>query len=173
MRIKPLLLTAIGAAALLLSGCASGSSSSSSGTTYVPPVQESAKVTGGFDSPLSLPDGSSFTLSSPSIFTPGHFASGQLKGQKYEGFKISVVNNTKAALDLSTLIVSGQTEAGACADIFDGDQKVNGAPTEKVAIGATVEVDWALSCPGSAGSKFDVTLQNNGTNLIQATGKLA
>ena len=173
MRKKSLLLVAIGSSALFLSGCASGSSDTGSGSTYVPPVQETAKVTGGFDSPLALPDGSTFTLSSPSIFTPGHFASGQLKGQKYEGFKITVENKTKGPLDLSTLIVSGTTDAGACADIFDGDHNVNGAPTEKVAVGATVEVDWALSCPGAAGSKLDVTLQNNGTNLIQATGKLA
>ena len=173
MKIRPLFLLALGSTAILLSGCASGSSNSDSGSTYVPPVQETAKVTGGFDSPLSLPDGSSFTLSSPSIFTPGHFASGQLKGQKYEGFKITAVNGTKAPLDLSTLIVSGTTDAGSCADIFDGDHNVNGAPTEKVAVGATVDVNWALSCPGGAGSKLDVTLQNNGTNLIQATGKLA
>ena len=68
-----------GAALLLLAGCASGGSSGGeSDTTYVPPKQEEAQVKGGFDAPLALPDGTSFTLSSPTSFTPGKFASGQI-----------------------------------------------------------------------------------------------
>ncbi len=173
MQKRLLLLTGISSLGLLLNGCASGSSGSSSNSTFVPQQSEAPKVKGGFDSPLVLPDGTSFTLSAPSSFTPGHFASGQIKGQIYESFKISISNKSKAPLDLSTLIVSGTTNAGSCADIFDGDNNVNGAPQEALAVGATLEVNWALSCPGASGSNFDVTLQNNGTNLIQASGKLA
>ena len=101
-----------GAALLLLAGCASGGSSGGeSDTTYVPPKQEEAQVKGGFDSPLTLPDGTSFTLSSPTSFTPGKFASGQIKGQKYLDFKISVTNGGKSPLDLSTLIVTGDRKS--------------------------------------------------------------
>ena len=162
------------AALLLLAGCASGGGSSSEGeTTYKPPKEEEAKVKGGFDAPLALPDGTSFTLSSPASFTPGKFASGQIKGQKYLDFKISVTNGGKSPLDLSTLIVTGVTPAGNCADIFDGDNNVNGAPQEPLAVGKSIEVNWALSCPGATGAKLDVSLQNNGSNLIQASGKLS
>ena len=163
-----------GAALLLLAGCASGGSGGGeSDTTYVPPKQEEAQVKGGFDSPLTLPDGTSFTLSSPTSFTPGKFASGQIKGQKYLDFKISVTNGGKSPLDLSTLIVTGVTPAGNCADIFDGDNNVNGAPQEPLAVGKSIEVNWALSCPGAPGANLDVSLQNNGANLIQASGKLS
>ena len=163
-----------GAALLLLAGCASGGSSGGeSDTTYVPPKQEEAQVKGGFDSPLTLPDGTSFTLSSPTSFTPGKFASGQIKGQKYLDFKISVTNGGKSPLDLSTLIVTGVTPSGNCADIFDGDNNVNGAPQEPLAVGKNIEVNWALSCPGAPGANLDVSLQNNGANLIQASGKLS
>jgi len=163
-----------GAALLLLAGCASGGSSGGeSDTTYVPPKEEEAQVKGGFDAPLALPDGTSFTLSSPTSFTPGKFASGQIKGQKYLDFKISVTNGGKSPLDLSTLIVTGVTPAGNCADIFDGDNNVNGAPQEPLAVGKNIEGNWALSCPGATGAKLDVSLQNNGSNLIQASGKLS
>ena len=163
-----------GAALLLLAGCASGGSSGGeSDTTYVPPKQEEAQVKGGFDTPLALPDGTSFTLSSPTSFTPGKFASGQIKGQKYLDFKISVTNGGKSPLDLSTLIVTGVTPAGNCADIFDGDNNVNGAPQDPLAVGKSIEVNWALSCPGASGVNLDVSLQNNGANLIQASGKLS
>ena len=162
------------AALLLLAGCASGGGASSDGeTTYKPPKEEEAKVKGGFDAPLALPDGTSFTLSSPTSFTPGKFASGQIKGQKYLDFKISVTNGGKSPLDLSTLIVTGVTPAGNCADIFDGDNNVNGAPQEPLAVGESIEVNWALSCPGATGAKLDVSLQNNGSNLIQSSGKLS
>ena len=162
------------AALLLLAGCASGGGASSDGeTTYKPPKEEEAKVKGGFDAPLALPDGTSFTLSSPTSFTPGKFASGQIKGQKYLDFKISVTNGGKSPLDLSTLIVTGVTPAGNCADIFDGDNNVNGAPQEPLAVGKSIEVNWALSCPGASGAKLDVSLQNNGSNLIQSSGKLS
>jgi hypothetical protein len=173
MQKKSFLVIVMSALALVVTGCASGSSGGDSGSTYVPQETQAPKVTGGFDSPLTLQDGSSYTLSSPAAFTPGHFASGQIKGQKYESFKITIQNNGKTPLDLSTLIVTGTTDAGACADIFDGDNKVNGAPQEPLAVGQSQDVNWALSCPGTSGSKFDVTLQNNGANLIQATGKLA
>lgn len=174
MRIRPLLLVGASAALFVVTGCASGGNSGGdTETTYVPQEQQEAKVKGGFDSPLALPDGTSFTLSSPSAFSPGKFASGQIKGQKYVEFKISVENGGKNALDLSTLIVTGVTPAGNCADIFDGDNKVNGAPQEPLAAGQSIDVNWALSCPGATGAKLDVTLQNNGANLIQATGKLS
>lgn len=173
MRTRPFILLS-GAALLLLAGCASGGSGGGeSDTTYVPPKQEEAQVKGGFDSPLTLPDGTSFTLSSPTSFTPGKFASGQIKGQKYLDFKISVTNGGKSPLDLSTLIVTGVTPAGNCADIFDGDNNVNGAPQEPLAVGKNIEVNWALSCPGAPGANLDVSLQNNGANLIQASGKLS
>ena len=173
MKIKSSILTPALATLLLISGCASGGSSDGEGGTFVPQESEAPKVTGGFDSPLKLDDGTTFSISSPTPFSPGKFASGQIKGQKYSGFKINVTNGGKSALDLQTLIVLGVTPAGNCADIFDGDNNANGAPQEKLAPGASIEVEWALSCPGSSGAKLDVTLQNQGVNLIQASGKLA
>lgn len=44
--------------------------------TLVTEVEEAPQATGGFDSPVVTPDKVSYTLSSPTSFTPGKFASG-------------------------------------------------------------------------------------------------
>lgn len=132
-----------------------------------------AQATGGFDSDIQLPTGETYRLSSPTKFTPGKFAAGQVPGQSFNRFEVSVTNGGTADLDLAVLIVSGTTSAGACVDIFDGDNKINGAPLEPLAAGATKSFGWALSCPGASGDELKVKLISGETALIEATGKLS
>lgn len=104
---------------------------------------------------------------------PGKFASGQLPGNINERFDLTVVNNSGKDLDLATLIVSGSTSTGACVDIFDGDNAMEGAPTTPLANGATANFSWGLSCAGKSGDDITVRLSNGTTTLIEVVGKLA
>ena len=132
-----------------------------------------AQAKGGFDSDIQLPTGETYRLSSPTKFTPGKFAAGQVPGQSFNRFEVSVTNGGTADLDLAVLIVSGTTSSGACVDIFDGDNQINGAPLEPLAAGATKTFGWALSCPGASGDELKVKLISGETALIEATGKLS
>lgn len=141
--------------------------------TLVATVEETPQASGGFDAPVVTPDKVSYTLSSPAHFTPGKFASGMLPGQINERFNLSVTNGSAADLDLAILIVKGSTTTGACVDIFDGDNQMEGAPTTPLAAGATATFSWGLSCPGKSGDDISVVLANGEVNVISVTGKLA
>ena len=74
---------------------------------------------------------------------------------------------------LTALIVKGTTTGGECVDIFDGDNKMEGAPQEPLAAGTSLTFAWALSCAGKSGDDLTVTLFNGESALIEAKGKLA
>jgi hypothetical protein len=163
--------------ALTLTACGGESDSvtttAEEGQALVEVVEEAVQASGGFDAPVVTPDKVSYTLSSPSKFTPGQFASGMLPGQINERFNLSVTNGSAAELDLATLIVKGSTTTGECVDIFDGDNQMEGAPTTPLAAGASAKFSWGLSCAGKAGEDISVVLSNGTINLIEVTGKLS
>jgi hypothetical protein len=162
------------ALALTLSACGgSDQAANVDDQTLVTTVEETPQATGGFDAPVVTPDKVSYTLSSPANFTPGKFASGMLPNQINERFNLSVTNGSAAELDLATLIVKGSTTTGACVDIFDGDNQMEGAPTSPLAAGATATFSWGLSCPGKSGEDISVLLTNGTVNVISVTGKLS
>ena len=162
------------ALALSLSSCGgSDQAATVDDQTLVTTVEETPQASGGFDAPVVTPDKVSYTLSSPAHFTPGKFASGMLPGQINERFNLSVTNGSAADLDLAILIVKGSTTTGACVDIFDGDNQMEGAPTTPLATGATATFSWGLSCPGKSGDDISVVLANGEVNVISVTGKLA
>ena len=163
------------ATALVLTACGGGSESSSSQSgeeLIAPPVQE-VQASGGFNSPVKIPSGVSFTLSEPIAFKPGKFAAGHLPGQKYQEFKVDITNGSTAPVDLATLIVAGKTATGVCVDIFDGDNGMEGAPQEPLAVGKTISFNWGLSCEGKSGEELSLVLSNEGVAIIEVTGKLA
>ena len=162
---------------LLLTACggkaADTSTTTEEGEALTETVEPTPQATGGFDAPVVTPDKVSYTLSSPSHFVTGKFAAGQIPGQLDQKFTLSITNNSTSDLDLATLIVQGSTAAGVCADIFDGDNAMAGAPTDPLAVGATTTFGWGLSCPGAVGDEFTVALSNAGSDIIEVKGKLA
>ena len=162
------------ASTLLLSGCGGSDTALTESTEELiaPPVEE-VQASGGFNSPVKIPSGVSFTLSEPTGFKPGKFAAGQLPGQRYQQFKIDINNGSTAAIDLSTFIIIGKTSSGVCVDIFDGDNGMEGAPGEPLAAGKSLAFNWGLSCEGKSGEDLSLVLSNEGTAIIEVTGKLA
>lgn len=95
---------ALAVTALLLSACGGGSGdtdSTASEELIAAPEQE-VEASGGFNSPVKIASGVSFTLSEPTGFKPGKFAAGQLPGQRYQQFKVDINNGSTAAVDLAT-----------------------------------------------------------------------
>jgi len=153
------------ALALTLSACGgSDKASTVDDQTLVTNVEETPQASGGFDAPVVTPDKVSYTLSSPTHFTPGKFASGMLPGQINERFNLSVTNGSAADFDLGTLIVKGSSTTGACVDIFDGDNQMEGAPTTPLKAGASATFYWGLFCPGKSGEHISVILSNGTAN---------
>lgn len=161
----------------LLSACGGKSdsvtTSAEEGKALTEVTEVAPQATGGFDAPVLTPDKVSYTLSSPSSFVTGKFAAGQLPGHVNEKFTVSITNNSAVALDLATLIVKGTTSGGDCVDIFDGDNSMAGAPTDPLAVAASIKFGWGLSCPGKAGDEVSVVLSNAGVNFVEVKGKLA
>ncbi len=164
-------------ASVLLASCGGGSSEKSSDSAgkeeFIEAPAQEVQATGGFDTPITTPDGQSYSLSSPASFTPGKFASGLVIGQSFNQFSVTVKNGGTKELDLVGLIVTGTTASGTCVDIFDGDNKMEGAPQAPLAVGASITFNWALSCAGKSGEDLSIILTNSDAALIEAKGKLS
>jgi len=174
MSAKKKAFAAIGSVGLVLTLSACGGSSTpvvkDSKALVEAPVLK-AQAAGAFGAALVTTDGSSFTLSSPTRMTPGHFASGQLPGQINDAISIAVT--PKASLNLASMIVTASTPAGACADILDGDNGFTGAPQTALAAGSATTIKWAISCPGKSGDALTFAINNNNASLVEVTGKLS
>ncbi len=163
-------------ASVLLASCGESSvkSSDSAGEEqFIEAPAQEVQASGGFDTPITTADGQIYSLSSPARFTPGKFASGLVLEQSFNRFSVTVKNGGTKELDLATLIVIGTTASGACVDIFDGDNKMEGAPQTPLAVGESITFNWALSCAGKSGEDLSIILTNSGAALIEAKGKLA
>jgi hypothetical protein len=164
----------VATATLLLSACGGSEEidTTASEELIEAPTQE-VEATGGFNSPVKIASGVSFTLSEPIAFKPGKFAAGHLPGQKYQEFKVDITNGSTAPVALATLIVAGKTATGVCVDIFDGDNGMEGAPQDPLAAGKSISFNWGLSCEGKSGESLSLILPNEGVAIIEVSGKLA
>jgi len=153
-------------------GQASGNSTQSSGLVTAP--SSAPQASGTFGSVVTLPSHVAFTLDKLAVFVPTKFSSGQIDGQTYNSFDITVKNATTAPLDLGALILTSVAgTAGDCVDIFDGQVGLQGAPSDPVAAGGTAKFKWAISCPAKAGDPLTISLTTDGVANVQVTGKVA
>lgn len=180
-KLPRLALIAIGTAGLILAlascgggksgGQASGNASKSSALVTAP--SSAPQASGTFDSVVSLPNHVSFTLNKLAVFVPTKFSAGQIDGQTYNSFDITVKNASAAPVDLGALILTSVAGTdGACVDIFDGQVGLQGAPSDPVAAGATSMFKWAISCPGKAGDPLNISLTTDGVTTVEVKGKL-
>ena len=86
---------------------------------------------------------------------------------------MDISNGSTTAVDLTTLIIIGTSLNGACVDIFDGDNGMEGAPQELLAAGKSVSFNWGLSCSAKTGEELSLVLSNEGESIIKVTGKVA
>jgi len=161
---------------LMLAGCARESTANNSvndETLIQAPIQEVA-ASGVFGVATKSKDGISSEITPPAKYIPGKFASGKLPGYTNNTFTFKFTNNSSAELDLPSLIVSARSGAEqVCVDVLDADNGYAGAPSTPLAVGASVNFKWGISCPSKSGADLKITLQVAGIDIYEANGKLA
>ncbi len=158
--------------ALVLTGCGKKANDAVSTTTPTPSESATAAASGGFGSPVTLGGGISVTISAPTSFKPGNFASNYLPGQAANVFDVSLKNGGTTAIDPTTIVLAANSGTNTCTDVLDGDNGVAGAPTDPIAAGATATFKFAIGCDAKAGAPLhvDVTV---GSSSAGIDGKIA
>ena len=118
-------------------------------------------VTTGFGSPLDLGTDVTITFQENAKFTPGAYASNYQKGMAANKFDITVENKGSEPLDLANMTISMKSGTDTCVDILDGDNNINGAPTDPLAAGASTSFTYGVGCLSKAGAPLDLTVSLN------------
>lgn len=160
------------AIALALTACGGNTATTTDTTDNVDVTETTAATAADFAAPIDLGQGVSITISQPAAFTPGAFASNYIPGQTADLVTIDVENAGSTALDLSTILFTPTSAGNFCADLLDGDNGINGAPTEPVAAGASVSFKYAVACDAKVGDPLELAVAYGDTSVSLA-GKLA
>ena len=169
------LLALLGISALILTACGGGSTE---GTDVANGqnqdlVETGSDVSGSVGGDIDLGNGVTIKLSQPQQFTPGAFASNYAKGQTANLFEATVTNTGSKAVDWASVsFVSTTTNAGACPEVLDGDNGVNGQPQGTLAAGATETFKFGVACDTKPGAELNVLITVAG-KTAEVKGKLA
>jgi hypothetical protein len=128
-------------------------------------------VTTGFGSELELGKDITITFQENSKFTPGEYASNYQKGMVANKFDITVLNKGSKPLDLATMAISMKSGDNTCVDILDGDNNINGAPTDPVVSGASVTFTYGVGCLAKFGAPLELGV-SLGSEVVGVTGTL-
>jgi hypothetical protein len=165
-------ITAIAATAL--TGCAKkdvgfNSNKTENNTALV--EAEAPTATVGFGSSLDLANGVNLTFTEPVHFVPTKFASNYQKPQIPNKFEVTVVNGGAKVLDLATVSIATKSGTNTCVDVLDGDNGINGAPTDTLKPGATVTFTYGIACMAKIGDPLELTASFGGS-VVGVTGTL-
>ena len=157
---------------LVLTGCGKKADNAASTTTPTATPSASAAPSGAFGSPVTLGGGISVTISAPTSFKPGNFASNYLPGQAANVFDVSLKNGGTTAIDPTTISLAANSGTNTCTDVLDGDNGVAGAPTDPIAAGTTATFKFAVGCDAKVGDPLhvDITI---GSSSAGIDGKIA
>ena len=118
-------------------------------------------VATNFGAPLDLGADVTITFQENAKFTPGAYASNYQKGMAANKFDITVENKGSSSLDLANMVISMTSGTDTCVDILDGDNNINGAPTEPLVAGASATFTYGVGCLAKAGAPLDLTVSLN------------
>ena len=59
------------------------------------------------------------------------------------------------------MVIAMTSGIDTCVDILDGDNNINGAPTEPLAAGASATFTYGVGCIAKAGAPLDLTVSLN------------
>ena len=128
-------------------------------------------VTTGFGAPLDLGTALTITFQENTAFTPGPFASNYQKNMVSNKFDITVENKSGEPLDLATMAIAMKSGTDTCVDILDGDNNINGAPTDPLAAGASATFTYAVGCLAKVGAPLELEVSLN-ADVVGVTGTL-
>ena len=125
----------------------------------------------GFGAPLSLGKDVVVTFAENAAFTPGSFASNYQKGMVANKFDVTIENKGAKPLDLTNISFSQASGTNTCVDILDGDNNINGAPTEPIAAGSSATFTYGVGCLAKVGGALDLSV-SIGADVVAVTGTL-
>jgi signal transduction histidine kinase len=94
---------------------------------------------------------------------PTKFASNYQKPQIPNKFEVTVVNGGAKVLDLATVSIATKSGTNTCVDVLDGDNGINGAPTDTLKPGATVTFTYGIACMAKIGDPLELTASFGGS----------
>jgi hypothetical protein len=175
MKTKTLIRSTAVAAILILSlsGCAKEDKGLNTNPGDTSQFVDKTEVTAttGFGAPLSLGTTTVVTFAENTKFTPGAYASNYQKGMVANKFDVTIENKGTEALDLSSIVITPASGDNNCTDILDGDNNINGAPTEPIAAGSSTTFTYGLGCTAKIGAPLVLSV-SIGADIVSVTGTL-
>lgn len=158
-------------AGLALTGCGKKAETVATPTESATPTA-TAVVSNEFGSAITVGTGITVTISKPTTFVPGTFASNYLPGQAANVFTATLKNESGSEVDPSTISLVASSGSNTCTDVLDGDNGISGAPTESIATASEVSFKFAIGCDAKSGQPLhiDITI---GTNTAALDGTIA
>ena len=164
---------AIAIMALTLTACGGGDSKGSTETDAQVTKQAEVVSSGAFGSAVEVSTGVTVTLDGMADFTPGKFATGYVPGDKAVTFDVTVNNGSAAEIYASSLALTATSGDNGCVEVFDGDNGLEGAPSDPIAAGASSSFKWAITCGAAkSGDPLKVELSFDGATAIEVSGTL-
>ena len=160
------------ATALMLTACGGNATDATTDAAATTETTAAAVATAEWDIALDMGNGVSVKVTAPATFTPGSFASNYLPGQTADLFNVEVTNSGSGAFDLSAISLAPTSGEAFCSDVLDGDNGINGAPTEPLAAGATVSFKYGIACDAKVGDPLTLGL-TVGDKSVNFVGTLA
>ena len=160
--------------ATALTGCAKknvGANQNSGENNTALVEAEAPTATVGFGSSLDLANGVKLTFTEPAHFVPTKFASNYQKPQIPNKFEVTVVNGGTTALDLASVSIIAKSGTNTCVDVLDGDNGINGAPTDPLKPGSTITFAYGIACLAKIGDPLELTASFDGS-VVGVTGTL-
>lgn len=144
-------------AGLALTGCGKKADTAAAPTESAAP-SASATVSNGFDVPITVGTGITLTISKPTSFKPGQFASNYLAGQAANVLSATLKNASGAEIDPATISLVASSGTNTCTDVLDGDNGISGAPTDPIADGSEINFKFAVGCDAKAGQPLHIDI---------------
>lgn len=168
---KKTLITIILIAGLALTGCGTKADTAPAPTESATP-SATATISNAFGAPITVGTGITVTISKPTTFVPGTFASNYLPGQAANVFTATVKNESGSDIDPATISLVASSGSNTCTDVLDGDNGISGAPTEPIATANEVKFKFAIGCDAKSGQPLhiDITI---GTTTAGLDGSVA
>jgi hypothetical protein len=90
-------------------------------------------------------------------FAPSKFASNYEKGMVANKFDVTIKNNGTTDLNLTDVSFAIKSNDYICVDVLDGDNGIDGSPTDVIKPGATSLFTYGTGCKTKKGDPLKIT----------------
>ena len=177
LKVKNNLVLALSITALVataLTGCAKkiAEDAAPNGNNQALVEEVAPTITTGFGADLKLSDSVSIKFENLMGFTPSKFASNYEKGMVANKFSVTIKNNGTTDLNLTDVSFAIKSNDYICVDVLDGDNGIDGSPTDVIKPGASSLFTYGTGCKTKKGDPLKITA-TIGNSIVGVETKLA